>query len=154
MVPGRSSGRSSGCCRTRSRSPCSRGSSPKVTESAWSGRKTAIRSASSACPRRRPKRRVHKKAGTRETGKGKRPRPASTAEGPGMAAALDEARRAASTGEVPVGAVVLRDGVIVARAHNETVARRDPTAHAELIGGVLVEECGALLQEFFRARRG
>ena len=142
-----------------------------------------------------------------------------------MAAALDEARRAASTGEVPVGAVVLRDGVIVARAHNETVARRDPTAHAELlavqralhaletdrltdctvfvtlepcaqcagaivlaklgrlvfgayddkagmcgsvgdvlrhprlnhrvevIGGVLVEECGALLQEFFRARR-
>ena len=143
-----------------------------------------------------------------------------------MAAALDEARRAASTGEVPVGAVVLRDGVIVARAHNETVARRDPTAHAELlavqqalrhlqtdrltdcalyvtlepcvqcagaivlaklgrlvfgayddkagmcgsvgdvlrhprlnhrvevIGGVLVEECGALLQEFFRARRG
>ena len=50
-----------------------------------------------------------------------------------MAAALDEARRAASTGEVPVGAVVLRDGVIVARAHNETVARRDPTAHAELL---------------------
>jgi len=143
-----------------------------------------------------------------------------------MAAALDEARRAASTGEVPVGAVVLRDGVIVARAHNETVARSDPTAHAELlavqqalqrlgtdrltdcalyvtlepcaqcagaivlaklgrlvfgayddkagmcgsvgdvlrhprlnhrvevIGGVLAEECGALLQEFFRARRG
>src|SRR5207302_1996767 len=83
--------------------------------------------------RRRPKRRVHKKAGTRETRKGKRPRPASTAEGPGMAAALDEARRAASTGEVPVGAVVLRDGVIVARAHNETVARSDPTAHAELL---------------------
>ena len=142
-----------------------------------------------------------------------------------MAAALDEARRAASTGEVPVGAVVLRDGVIVARAHNETVARRDPTAHAELlavqralhaletdrltdctvfvtlepcaqcagaivlaklgrlvfgayddkagmcgsvgdvlrhprlnhrvevIGGVLADECGALLAEFFRAKR-
>ena len=50
-----------------------------------------------------------------------------------MAAALDEARRAASTGEVPVGAVVLRNGVIVARAYNETVARRDPTAHAELL---------------------
>ena len=50
-----------------------------------------------------------------------------------MAAALDEARRAASAGEVPVGAVVFRDGAVVARAHNETVARRDPTAHAELL---------------------
>jgi tRNA(adenine34) deaminase len=50
-----------------------------------------------------------------------------------MAAALDQARHAASTGEVPVGAVVLRDGAVVARAHNETVARHDPTAHAELL---------------------
>jgi tRNA(adenine34) deaminase len=50
-----------------------------------------------------------------------------------MAVALDEARRAASTGEVPVGAAVFRDGAVVARAHNETVARRDPTAHAELL---------------------
>ena len=36
-------------------------------------------------------------------------------------------------GEVPVGAVVYRDGTVVARAHNESVARRDPTAHAELL---------------------
>jgi tRNA(adenine34) deaminase len=50
-----------------------------------------------------------------------------------MAAALEEARRAASSGEVPVGAVVFRGGAIVARAHNETVGRRDPTAHAELL---------------------
>ena len=50
-----------------------------------------------------------------------------------MAAALEEARRAASTGEVPVGAAVFRDGAVIARAHNETVARRDPTAHAELL---------------------
>jgi len=50
-----------------------------------------------------------------------------------MAAALEEARKAASAGEVPVGAVVFRDGAVVARAHNETVARRDPTAHAELL---------------------
>jgi len=50
-----------------------------------------------------------------------------------MEAALDEARRAASTGEVPVGAAVFRDGAVVARARNETVARRDPTAHAELL---------------------
>jgi tRNA(adenine34) deaminase len=50
-----------------------------------------------------------------------------------MAAALEEARRAASIGEVPVGAAVLRDGAVVASAHNETVARGDPTAHAELL---------------------
>src|SRR3989442_11665587 len=50
-----------------------------------------------------------------------------------MAAALEEARRAASAGEVPVGAAVFRDAVVVARAHNESVSRRDPTAHAELL---------------------
>ena len=50
-----------------------------------------------------------------------------------MAAALEEARRAASAGEGPVGAAVFRDGVVVARAHNESVSRRDPTAHAELL---------------------
>ena len=50
-----------------------------------------------------------------------------------MAAALDEARRAASTGEVPVGAAVFREGALVAAAHNETVGRNDPTAHAELL---------------------
>ena len=142
-----------------------------------------------------------------------------------MRVALEEARRAASREEVPIGAVVMHDGAVVARAYNETVARRDPTAHAELlavqqalrhlrtdrltdcalyvtlepcaqcagaivlvklgrlvfgayddkagmcgsvgdvlrhprlnhrvevIGGVLVEECGELLAEFFRAKR-
>jgi len=50
-----------------------------------------------------------------------------------MAVALEEARRAASIGEVPVGAAVIRDGTVVARAHNESVGRRDPTAHAELL---------------------
>ena len=47
--------------------------------------------------------------------------------------ALAEARAAAAADEVPVGAAILRDGAVVARAHNETVARRDPTAHAELL---------------------
>jgi tRNA(adenine34) deaminase len=142
-----------------------------------------------------------------------------------MAAALVEARKASEAGEVPVGAVVMRDGVVIAAAHNETEARHDPTAHAELLairraldslatdrltdctvcitlepcaqcagaivlakvgrvvfgaydekagmagsvgdllrhprlnhrpevlGGVLQEPCGALLEEFFRARR-
>jgi tRNA(adenine34) deaminase len=50
-----------------------------------------------------------------------------------MAAALDEARRAAAAGEVPVGAVMMRNGDLVAAAHNETERRRDPTAHAELL---------------------
>ena len=51
----------------------------------------------------------------------------------GMAAALEAARRAAATGEVPVGAAVLVDGRVISVAHNQTVARRDLTQHAELI---------------------
>ena len=50
-----------------------------------------------------------------------------------MQAALREAERAASLEEVPVGAAILRAGAVVAVAHNETVRRRDPTAHAELL---------------------
>jgi len=50
-----------------------------------------------------------------------------------MDAALAEAREAAVAGDVPVGAVVVRDGVIVARAANRTVRDQDPTAHAELL---------------------
>ena len=50
-----------------------------------------------------------------------------------MAKALCQAQAAARKGEVPVGAVVVRDGSIVARAHNLRETRRDPAAHAELI---------------------
>ena len=50
-----------------------------------------------------------------------------------MAAALEEARAAALAGEVPVGAVVVRDGAIVSRACNRTVRDQDPTAHAETL---------------------
>lgn len=50
-----------------------------------------------------------------------------------MALALAQARASARAGEVPVGAVVVRAGRIVARGRNEIVARRDPTAHAELL---------------------
>jgi tRNA(adenine34) deaminase len=142
-----------------------------------------------------------------------------------MEAALRLARAAAVREEVPVGAVVVREGRIIAEAHNETIHRRDPTAHAEflaiqraldavgedrlldatlfvtlepcaqcagaiilakvgavifgawdrragmagsvydllrnphlnhrpeVVGGVLEEECGELLKQFFRARR-
>ena len=50
-----------------------------------------------------------------------------------MAAALEQARRAAAIDEVPIGAVVMRGDEIVAEAHNETVARRNPTYHAEFL---------------------
>jgi tRNA(adenine34) deaminase len=143
-----------------------------------------------------------------------------------MRAALAEARAASVAGEVPVGAVVVLDGVTIGQAHNAPVALGDPTAHAEVLalreaarkagnyrlpratlyatlepcvmccgaavhariarivygapdpkagaivsrhrllddgrsnhriearGGVLEAECGALLKEFFEARRG
>ena len=50
-----------------------------------------------------------------------------------MQAALDEARAAAARGEVPVGAVIVAGGVIVARAGNRVRELRDPTAHAEVL---------------------
>jgi tRNA(adenine34) deaminase len=142
-----------------------------------------------------------------------------------MELAIRLARAAAVRGEVPVGAVVVREGQILGQAHNETIHRKDPTAHAEflaiqraleaggedrladatlyvtlepcaqcagtivltkvgcvvfgawdgragmagsvydllrhprlnhrpeVIGGVMAEECGEVLKEFFRARR-
>ena len=50
-----------------------------------------------------------------------------------MREALAEARLAAGAGEMPVGCVIVRDGAIIARAHNECESRRDATAHAELL---------------------
>jgi len=47
--------------------------------------------------------------------------------------ALEEARAAGAAGEVPVGCVIVRDGAVVARAANRTLADADPTAHAELL---------------------
>lgn len=142
-----------------------------------------------------------------------------------MRQALDQARNAWALGEVPVGAVVVKDGAVVATGFNQPIGTHDPTAHAEiialraaaailgnyrlpgcelfvtlepcamcsgamlharlarvvygasdpktgacgsivnlfeqdrlnhhteLVGGVLAEECGALLREFFAERR-
>ena len=50
-----------------------------------------------------------------------------------MEEALREARRAQSLGEVPVGAVVVCDGKVVARAGNRNLIDNDPTAHAEIV---------------------
>lgn len=49
-----------------------------------------------------------------------------------MLEALKEAEKARDLGEVPIGAVVVRDGVIVGRGHNLTETSKDPTAHAEM----------------------
>jgi tRNA(adenine34) deaminase len=59
-----------------------------------------------------------------------------------MDTALEEARAAAAAGEVPVGCVIVRDGAIVARTGNRTLADRDPTAHAELLA---IREAAAAL---------
>jgi tRNA(Arg) A34 adenosine deaminase TadA len=50
-----------------------------------------------------------------------------------MGLALEEAARAAQAGEVPVGAVVVLDGRLLARGHNTPIAHHDPTAHAEIV---------------------
>lgn len=50
-----------------------------------------------------------------------------------MARALEQARAGAIRGEVPVGALLVRKGRLLAEAHNRTVSEADPTAHAELL---------------------
>ena len=50
-----------------------------------------------------------------------------------MRAALLEAEAAAGEGEIPVGAVVVVDGEIIASGHNRSIAKSDPTAHAEIV---------------------
>lgn len=50
-----------------------------------------------------------------------------------MRAALDAAERAAAAGEVPIGAVVVKDGQVIAAAHNTPRDGHDPTAHAEVL---------------------
>lgn len=67
-----------------------------------------------------------------------------------MQAALDEARKALKKQEIPVGAVVVCNDIIVARSHNLTETLRDPTAHAEMqaitaaadwLGGKYLTDC-------------
>ena len=57
----------------------------------------------------------------------------SPADRAGLQAALRLARAAAVREEIPVGAVIIRDGDVLAEAHNETIERHDTTAHAELL---------------------
>ena len=50
-----------------------------------------------------------------------------------MQRALDAARAAAAAGEVPIGAVIVKDGEVIAEAHNAPRTDHDPTAHAEIL---------------------
>jgi tRNA(adenine34) deaminase len=49
-----------------------------------------------------------------------------------MREALAEAAKAAAIGDIPVGAIAVRDGIMIGRGHNHKEADRDPTAHAEI----------------------
>jgi tRNA(adenine34) deaminase len=51
----------------------------------------------------------------------------------GMRAALRDAREAAAADEVPVGCVIVHDGLVIGRAHNQTETLQDATAHAEIV---------------------
>jgi len=59
--------------------------------------------------------------------------------------ALDEARDSAGAGEVPIGAVLVRDNTVVARSGNRTIRDNDPTAHAEII---VLREASRLLGNY------
>lgn len=59
-----------------------------------------------------------------------------------MRAALDEAKRALATDDVPIGAVAVREGIMIGRGHNRREADGDPTAHAEIIA---IREAAAAL---------
>ena len=61
-----------------------------------------------------------------------------------MRLALDEAEDAVEAGEVPVGAVVVRDGEVIARAGNASIASLDATAHAELLA---IQSASAVLAD-------
>lgn len=59
-----------------------------------------------------------------------------------MSLAIEEARQAQAAGEVPVGAIIIKDGEVIARGHNRNLSESDPTAHAEI---VTLRKCGEVL---------
>jgi tRNA(Arg) A34 adenosine deaminase TadA len=50
-----------------------------------------------------------------------------------MKIALEEAQKAYEKGEVPIGAIILLEGKIIAQSHNQSISLKDPTAHAEIL---------------------
>jgi len=49
-----------------------------------------------------------------------------------MNLALEQAKKAEEMGEVPIGAILVKDGLLIAKAHNQPISTNDPTAHAEI----------------------
>jgi tRNA(adenine34) deaminase len=72
-------------------------------------------------------------------------RPGAAADARRMEQALELARAAAARGEVPVGAIVVRDGVVIGRGGNAPIAASDPTAHAEIAA---LRDAGAALGNY------
>jgi tRNA(adenine34) deaminase len=62
-----------------------------------------------------------------------------------MQLALEEARAAATAGEVPIGALIVHDGKVLARSSNRTIRDCDPTAHAEIVA---IREAARLLRNY------
>jgi tRNA(adenine34) deaminase len=69
----------------------------------------------------------------------------NTADEQSMRLALDQAHNAALVGEVPVGAVILRAGQVIATGYNRPITGHDPTAHAEIVA---VRHAAQLLQNY------
>jgi tRNA(adenine34) deaminase len=63
----------------------------------------------------------------------------------GMRLAIEQAQAAAARGEVPVGAVLMRDGEVIARGGNSPIGKHDPTAHAEILA---LRAAGAVLGNY------
>jgi tRNA(adenine34) deaminase len=59
--------------------------------------------------------------------------------------AIEQAQLAAQSGEVPVGAVLVRDGQVIAKAFNQPIAHHDPSAHAEMLA---LREAALLLENY------
>ena len=62
-----------------------------------------------------------------------------------MRLALEQAIKAKAEGEVPVGAILVKDGIVVARAHNQPISKNDATAHAEI---QLIRAAGEKLKNY------
>lgn len=67
-----------------------------------------------------------------------------------MLEALKEAEKAREKGEIPIGAVIVKDGEIIGRGHNLTETEKDPTAHAEIVA---IRQAGRKLRETLGWRR-
>jgi len=62
-----------------------------------------------------------------------------------MSLALEQAVKAEEEGEVPVGAILVKDGLLIAKAHNQPISTNDPTAHAEI---QLIRAAGEKLKNY------